>query len=103
MVTLTMHPVKSSNVREIGYDPVQWDLYVRFKSGPYVYFRVPRNVFQQLQDVSQRGESIGKFLNEVIKPGYQYKKLHRLVSALNVEVADTVHVAEVGRVMWVGA
>lgn len=91
-----MHPVKSSNVREVGYDPVRRDLYVRYRSGPYVYFNVPADVFEQLRLTAQRQGSVGQFLNETVKPAFQFRKLARLTSALAVQVADEIHVQEAG-------
>ena len=93
---MILHPVKSSNVREIGYDPARWELYIVFKSGPYVYFDVPRHLYADLLHTALSGESVGQFVNTFIKPAYRYQKVHRLVSELAVTVADTIHVEEAG-------
>jgi hypothetical protein len=68
-----MHFVESSNVEAIGYDPAAQQLHVRFlKSGlTYVYYDVEEWVFQEFL----QADSKGIFLNERVKPGYQFGKL----------------------------
>jgi hypothetical protein len=99
VVDLVLIPVKSSNVREVGYDPARRDLYIRFKSGPYVYFDVPPTVFEQLLYAAGHGGSVGQYIARAVKPVYQFRKLARLMSALQVQVADTITVQEAG---WLG-
>lgn len=67
-----MQFVESSNVEAIGYDPGTQELYVRFlKSGlTYIYYGVDEWVFQEFL----QADSKGIFLNERIKPSYQYAK-----------------------------
>jgi hypothetical protein len=102
-VTLVMQRVRSSNVREIGYDAALGDLYVRFKTGTaYVYSGVPSPCWLALQQVVQTEGSIGTFVNTAIKPVYAFKKVYRLVSALEATVGEQVQVQDGGAV-WPGA
>jgi len=97
-----MQRVRSSNVREIGYDPALGDLYIRFKTGTaYVYSGVPAHCWQVLQQVVQQAGSIGTFVNTAIKPVYTFKKVYRLVSALEAAVGEEVRVQDGGGV-WSG-
>ncbi len=62
-----MQPVESSSVDAVGFDAVRNELTIRFVSGgTYVYAMVPRAVFEALLGA----ESIGRFVNEHIKPRY---------------------------------
>ena len=68
-----MRPVDSTSVAAIGYDERTRRVYVRFRSSSrlYAYSGVPARVFEDLE----RAESTGRFVNEVIKPGYAVRKL----------------------------
>jgi hypothetical protein len=67
-----LHPVDSSCVARIGYDPAAEEVYVEFHdSGIYAYEGVSALVFDELA----RAESKGKFVNEVVKPRYPVRKL----------------------------
>jgi KTSC domain-containing protein len=67
-----LHPVDSSCVARIGYDPAAEEVYVEFHdSGTYAYCGISALVFDELA----RAESKGTFLNEVIKPRYPFRKL----------------------------
>ena len=60
-----MQRVESSSVEAVGFDPARNELTVRFVGGgTYVYGMVPRAVFEALLGA----ESIGRFVNERIKP-----------------------------------
>lgn len=60
-----MQLVQSSSVEAVGFDPARNELTVRFvDGGTYVYGMVPRTVFEALLDA----DSIGRFVNERIKP-----------------------------------
>lgn len=62
-----MQPVQSSSVDAVGFDPTRNELIIRFVSGgTYVYGMVPSAVFEALLDA----DSIGRFVNERIKPRY---------------------------------
>lgn len=65
MDDLQWRPVESSNIREIAWEDNT--LYVTFhKSGTYTYKNVPGSVFIEMCNA----ESVGRFLNQVIKPNY---------------------------------
>jgi KTSC domain-containing protein len=68
-----MRPVDSSSIAAIGYDERARKVYVRFRTSRrlYAYTGVPARVFRDLE----RAESKGRFVNEVIKPGYAVRKL----------------------------
>jgi len=59
--------VISSSVDSIGYK--NGILEVQFKNGEcYIYSRVPKKIYNQLM----KADSIGTFLNKLIKPNYTY-------------------------------
>jgi hypothetical protein len=63
--------VNSSNVATIGYDPATLVLEVEFRNGGvYQYFDVPESVYQALMS----SDSVGGFVNTVIKQGYRYAR-----------------------------
>lgn len=63
--------VISSAVLTVGYDNDRQLLKVRFRNGrTYLYLDVPGDVYQRLME----SESIGKFVNEEIKPAYRAVK-----------------------------
>ncbi|MGB8190700.1 MAG: KTSC domain-containing protein [Chitinophagaceae bacterium] len=41
----------------------------------YHYLNVPKATWQELQDTIESGESLGTYINKVIKPNYDYYKL----------------------------
>ena len=60
--------VDSSVLRSVGYDERRQLLKVRFRNGrTYFYVAVPAHVHRALLSA----ESMGKYLNEVIKPNYR--------------------------------
>ena len=62
-----MQRVRSSSVDAVGFDPARNELTIRFVAGgSYVYGMVPTAVFEALL----RADSIGRFVNERIKPRY---------------------------------
>ncbi|GJQ22146.1 MAG: hypothetical protein HBSIN02_25010 [Bacteroidia bacterium] len=64
-------PVTSSTVASVGYDPATLTLEVEFTNGTiYQYFDVPEMEYQNLVGA----ESVGKHLNNNIKPNYRYTK-----------------------------
>jgi hypothetical protein len=67
-----MQMVDSSNVEAIGYDTDNAAIYVRFLSGDtYIYSGVDQGTFEELLNA----DSVGSYLNRVIKPNYEYSKL----------------------------
>lgn len=62
-----MQPVESSSVDAVGFDRERNELTVRFvDGGTYVYAMVPSAVFEALLEA----DSIGRFVNQRIKPRY---------------------------------
>lgn len=60
---MTRQPVKSSNVKSVGYDPVRGILEVEFKNGVYQYADVPPEMFAALLVA----DSIGRFVAQVVR------------------------------------
>lgn len=69
-MTVTMAPVKSSNIEAIGYDPASRELHVKFKSGGYVYADVAPDKHAALM----KAESKGKHVHEHIRPHHKARK-----------------------------
>lgn len=66
-----MHPVESSAVARIGYDPEAKEAFVEYLGGDlYAYEGVPVDVFEGLANA----ESKGTFVNVVIKE-YPFRKV----------------------------
>ena len=62
-----MTPIRSRSLVAVGYDQDRHELSVRFVSGDtYVYAMVPPSVYRDLLDA----ESVGRFVNQRIKPTY---------------------------------
>ena len=69
---MTMQPVESSNVAEVGHDPITNTLRVKFKSGgTYEYHGVSAQKHQALLSA----DSIGAHLARHIKPHHETRKL----------------------------
>ncbi len=67
-----MHPVDSSNIDAVGYDPEQREIYIRFLSGrTYVYGDADELTFEDLRSA----DSVGSYFNRVIKPDLPYREL----------------------------
>ena len=63
--------VDSSNIEAIGYDETSQELHVQFLSGgKYVYYDVPRELF----DAFMAAPSKGSFLNREIKEVFRYAR-----------------------------
>ena len=66
-----MESVSSSNISEIGYDPAERTLYVKFRSGAeYRYHEVPQEVYDKLREAT----SAGKFLYQQVSGVYPFSK-----------------------------
>jgi hypothetical protein len=62
---------ESSNVLEIGYDEMNEEVWVCFdKSGLYIYSNVPAVVWHDFEAAPSKGS----FVNQVLKPGYPYRR-----------------------------
>jgi KTSC domain len=67
-----MHYVDSSNVEAVGYDPVEREVYVRFRNGrTYAYGDADETTFEELRAAA----SVGSYLNRVLKPGFPCREL----------------------------
>lgn len=65
-------PVRSSNLKSVGYDPESQDLEVEFHGGRiYVYFGVPSSVAEGLMAASSKGS----FHASRIKDRYRYRRI----------------------------
>jgi hypothetical protein len=74
--TMELHPVQSSNVEAIGYDPATETLEVKFKGGTaYRYNRVPREIWAKLYEEAQEGGSVGRFIALSIKGQFEAVKV----------------------------
>lgn len=64
-----MKNVDSSNIAAIGYDDESSELFVQYKNGmTYKYKEVPAKIYESLLSA----ESKGRFMNEEVKPFYDY-------------------------------
>jgi len=69
--------VDSSSVTQIGYDPATWELEVAFRSGrTYRYQQVPVAAYRLLL----QAPSIGRFVNEQIKPRFEASEVRTSLS-----------------------
>lgn len=66
---MEMIKVESSNVVAVGYKTNE--LYVDFKSGSYIYYDVPKAIYEGLL----KAESKGKYMWAKIRDRYDYCKL----------------------------
>lgn len=72
MDNVTMQPVVSSNIAQVGYEQETKHLYVEFNNGTvYRYLDVNEEVYEQLVNAA----SVGKFLNAEIKPNHNYERV----------------------------
>lgn len=63
--------IDSSNIEAIGYDDDTQELHVQFLSGGfYIYYDVPRAIFDGLMYAPSKGS----FLNREVKGVYQFTK-----------------------------
>jgi hypothetical protein len=67
-----MQMVDSSSIEAVGYDADNASIYIRFLSGDtYVYSGADQGTFDALLNA----DSVGSYLNRVVKPSYEYSKL----------------------------
>lgn len=65
-------PVKSSNLRSVGYDAERAVLEVEFReTGVYQYFDVPAHVYERLMLVMSKG----RYFNEQIRDQFQSQRV----------------------------
>jgi hypothetical protein len=67
-----MHPVESSAIEAIGYDPEKRELHIQYaETGLYVYYDVDQATFDGLCAAASKGS----YLNRAIKPrSYSYER-----------------------------
>ena len=67
-----MIPIASSSIQGIAYDEASLELQVEFREfGTYIYFGVPPVVYLNLLAAPSKG----RFLNEVIRGTYRYRRV----------------------------
>jgi hypothetical protein len=68
-----LHPVESSCVASIGYDPAIEEAYVEYHGGGlYAYRGVPPSVYDEFA----AADSKGTFVNTVIKSRYRFRRVN---------------------------
>jgi hypothetical protein len=78
MTVITMHPVKSSQILSVGYDPKTEILYIEFLNwNVYEYYNVPGDAAGVLLSPST---SVGSYFYKEIKGKFEYKKLEAKVN-----------------------
>ena len=71
---MKMHPMESSNIDAIGYDPAKSELHVRFTSGAtYAYSGVEQTVFNKFLAAG----SPGGFFAAHVKNKYDTERRHK--------------------------
>lgn len=69
---MQMHSVKSSQIKEIGHDPADSTLAIRFNTGAlYHYSGVSTKQFDEFKSA----ESIGSHFGKHIKGKHEYKRI----------------------------
>ena len=83
---ITMHPVASSNLKAIGYDPDTQEARVQFLNGSvYTYPDVPSADYEALRDAA----SIGQYFNRSFKKAFKGTLVEK---AMPAEAAKTIAV-----------
>jgi hypothetical protein len=70
-IKIPVNPVKSSNIKGIGYHPETQTMAVKFSNGIYHYNGVTEKEFQAFQ----KAESIGKHFHSVIRGKFKGVKV----------------------------
>ena len=69
---MKMHPVKSTNIKAVGYDPATQKLHVEFHStGVYEFDDVSESKHRKLMEAP----SIGKHFQQHIRHSHDFRKL----------------------------
>jgi len=72
---MNREPVKSSNLKSVGYEPETEILEIEFKNGSvYHYFEVPESRYDGLMNASSKGS----YLNQSIKRKFPYKLVSKM-------------------------
>ncbi len=69
---MTMTPVQSASIHSIGHDPETSTLHVKFHSGDTYHFH---NVSALKHQALMAAPSIGRHLNQIIKPHHKVTKV----------------------------
>lgn len=73
MNEVVMHPVKSSQIKSVGYDTGRKALYIEFENGAvYEYNDVPSDHYNQMLIPTM---SVGKYFYAEIKGKFEYVKM----------------------------
>ena len=75
-MAVKMVSVESSNLKSVGYDEKNSQLYIDFKKAgggksSYVYYNVPKDIYDELLEADSKGQ----YLFNNIKGVYNYKKI----------------------------
>ncbi len=71
MPSILESPIESRAISRVAYDEERRELYVLFHGGKaYTYYGVPLEDYLALSEA----ESKGRFVNEVIKPRYEFRE-----------------------------
>lgn len=70
-MNIALTPVKSSNIRAVGYDPATRTLAVEFPNSVYHYADVPPNVHDELR----AAESVGRYFASNVKGKFEHSKV----------------------------
>jgi hypothetical protein len=65
---VTLHPVTSSNIHSIGYDPQAQELHIQFTSGSYYIYR---DVSLETYNAFRAAPSVGKYFMQHIRSIYE--------------------------------
>lgn len=67
-----MTPIKSTNLKAVGYNPITQNLLIQFNSGKlYKYGGVPESSYNGLMAASSRGS----FFSTVIRDAYSFEEI----------------------------
>ena len=98
-----MIKVNSSNIEAIGYNEETNILMVQFKNGStsYEYIGVPNDIYLDIVNNRDKEEfSIGRYINQVIKPNYQVRQavtkesLEKELKKINKDVIEEESLGE---------
>ncbi|ASB90441.1 KTSC domain-containing protein [Bacillus sonorensis] len=68
---MNLVPVRSSNLRAVGYDPYSQVLRIVFHNGTYDYYGVPKSIYDGLMSAS----SLGQYHDRFIKNRYRFSRI----------------------------
>ena len=82
---MEIKPVKSSNVKEVGYDSETKSLHIGFLDGrKYLYESVPPEIYKALIEA----KSIGGYINTQIKKSFKCKAANGSSNTSNGQLSD---------------